>query len=53
METMKSALFATIFLIVGGVGIFLAFPAVVDNRAPQKKAARQFNAHLLRSPFGI
>jgi hypothetical protein len=26
---------------------------VVDNRAPQKKAARQFNAHLLRSPFGI
>ena len=27
METMKSALFATIFLIVVGVGIFLAFPA--------------------------
>ena len=27
METMKSALFATIFVIVGGVGIFLAFPA--------------------------
>jgi hypothetical protein len=26
---------------------------VVDNGAPQKKAARQFNAHLLRSPFGI
>ena len=32
METMKSALFATNFLIVGGVGIFLAFPAE-DNRA--------------------
>lgn len=32
METMKSALFATIFLIVGGVGIFLAFPAA-DKRA--------------------
>jgi hypothetical protein len=32
METMKSALFATIFLIVGGVGIFLAFPAE-DKRA--------------------
>ena len=27
METMKSALFATIFLIVGGVAIFRAFPA--------------------------
>jgi hypothetical protein len=27
METMKSALFATIFVIVGGVGSFLAFPA--------------------------
>jgi hypothetical protein len=27
--------------------------SVVDNRAPQKKAARQFNAHLLRSPFGV
>ena len=27
METMKSALFATIFVIVGGVGTFLAFPA--------------------------
>ena len=32
METMKSALFATIFVIVGGVGIFLAFPAE-DKRA--------------------
>jgi hypothetical protein len=27
METMKSALFATIFVIVGGVGISFAFPA--------------------------
>ena len=32
METMKSALFATIFVIVGEVGIFLAFPAE-DKRA--------------------
>ena len=32
METMKSALFATIFVIVGGIGIFLAFPAE-DKRA--------------------
>jgi hypothetical protein len=32
METMKSALFATIFVIIGGVGIFLAFPAE-DKRA--------------------
>src|SRR6516164_9056509 len=32
METMKSALFVAIFVIVGGVGIFLAFPAE-DKRA--------------------
>lgn len=32
METMKSALFATIVLIVGGVGLFFAFPAE-DKRA--------------------
>jgi hypothetical protein len=32
METMKSALFATIFVIVGGVAISLAFPAE-DKRA--------------------
>jgi hypothetical protein len=36
METMKSALFATIFVIVGGVGIFLAFPA------EDKQAAFEF-----------
>jgi hypothetical protein len=27
--------------------------SVVDNRAPQKKAAREFNTHLLGSSFGI
>jgi hypothetical protein len=27
--------------------------SVIDDRAPQKKAAREFNAHLLRSSFGI
>ena len=32
METMKSALFTTIFVIVGGVAILLAFPAE-DKRA--------------------
>ena len=36
MGIMKSALFATIFLIVGGVGIFLAFPA------EDKQAAFEF-----------
>jgi hypothetical protein len=27
--------------------------SVVDNRAPQKKAAREFNAHFFWSSFGI
>jgi hypothetical protein len=43
METMKSALFATIFVIVGGVGIFLAFPAE-DKRVAFE--FRQANAEL-------
>ena len=43
METMKSALFATIFVIVGGVGIFLAF-AAEDKRATFE--FRQANAEL-------
>jgi hypothetical protein len=32
METMKSAFLATIFVVVGGVAILLAFPAE-DERA--------------------
>jgi hypothetical protein len=40
METMKSALFATIFLIVGGIGIFLAFPAEDKRAAFEFRQAR-------------
>jgi hypothetical protein len=40
METMKSALFATIFLIVGGGGIFLVFPAEDERAAFEFRQAR-------------
>jgi hypothetical protein len=40
METMKSALFATIFVIVGGVGIFLAFPAEDTREAFEFRQAK-------------
>ena len=37
---MKSALFATIFVIVGGVGIFLAFPAEDTREAFEFRQAK-------------
>ena len=40
METMKPALFATIFVIVGGVGIFLAFPAEDTREAFEFRQAK-------------
>ena len=40
METMKSALFATIFVMVGGVAIFLAFPAEDKRAALEFRQAR-------------
>ena len=40
MGTMKSALFATFFLIVGGVGIFLAFPAEDTREAFEFRQAK-------------
>ena len=40
MGTMKSALFATIFLIVGGVGIFPAFPAEDTREAFEFRQAK-------------
>jgi hypothetical protein len=40
METMKSALFVTIFVIVGGVAILLAFPAEDKRAAIEFRQAR-------------
>jgi hypothetical protein len=40
METMKSALLATIFVIVGGVAILLAFPAEGNRSAIEFREAR-------------
>ena len=40
METMKTALFATIFVMVGGVAILLAFPAEEKRAAFEFRQAR-------------
>jgi hypothetical protein len=40
METMKSALFAAILVSVGGVGVFLAFPAEDTREAFEFRQAR-------------